>query len=468
VTTSVDWVRPPAVAGLFYPEDPDELRREVRGHLDAAAAPAAGLPGPAGPPAGDGPDAVIAPHAGYRFSGPTAGVAWAALAARTGAVARVVLVGPAHRTSVGGPGVGVSSARAWQTPLGDVVLDPGAAADLVGAGLAAVADEAHAPEHSLEVHLPFLIESLAPTVPVVPLLVGGRCPPEVAADAIGWAWDADGTVVVVSSDLSHYLPDDEARARDERTLAAITDGRVDDLGPEDACGRAAIAGLMVAARSRGVAPSVLAVATSADTAGDADRVVGYASVAYEVPPLLEAADRAWLVARARAAVVHEVTTGEPDPLADDDVPSRLRLLGASFVTLRRDGELTGCIGSLEAARPLWRDVVRNALAAAVDDPRFPPLEPEALPGLGVKVSVLSGTERLPSDREALAAAVRPGVDGVLVEAEGHRGTFLPSVWESLPEVDDFLTALLAKAGLATGSWPAGLRAWRYTTDEFGD
>jgi MEMO1 family protein len=451
-----EWVREPAVAGTFYTDDPVRLRGVVQGHLGG------GERDDAGPP----PAALIAPHAGYRYSGPTAGAGWATLAAAKTTPDRIVLLGPSHRVPVGGSGVGVSSAAAWRTPLGDVPLDRAGADALVDDGLAVVADDAHAPEHSLEVHLPFLLEALGP-VPVIPL-VTGRCPAEAAAAALRRLWDDEGTVVVVSSDLSHYLPEPEARARDERTLAAVVEGRVDDIGPEDACGRIAVGGLLIAARSHGIAPSLVAVATSADTAGDAARVVGYASVAFTTPPPLTDAERAWLVERARAALVHEIGTGQPDPLDDTEVPARLRLLGASFVTLRRAGRLTGCIGSLEAARPLWCDVVHNARAAAFEDPRFAPLASEDLADLGVKVSVLSATESLPGERDALAAALRPGVDGVLIEAEGQRGTFLPSVWDAVPSTDRFLAALLTKAGLPDEGWPAGLRAARYTTDEFGD
>jgi AmmeMemoRadiSam system protein B/AmmeMemoRadiSam system protein A len=464
--TAVSWVRPAAVAGTFYPAAAADLRAAVRGHL--AHGRAAGAIGhePA-PGRVRTPDAIVAPHAGYRYSGATAGVGWSALGERAGAVERVVLAGPAHRVPVGSPGVGVSSAAAWHTPLCDVPIDGGAVADLVATGRAVPADDAHAPEHSLEVHLPFLVETLGP-VPVVPLLIGGRCSPAAAAAALGHLWRDEGTALVVSTDLSHNLPESDARARDDRTLTAVVEGRAEDVGPEDACGRGALIGLILAARARGLVPRVLDASTSADAAGDRDRVVGYASLSYDPPSELADAERCWLVARARRAVEHRVATGDLDPLTDDDVPARLRHLGASFVTLRRDGELLGCVGSLAAGRPLWRDVARNASAAAVDDPRFPPLEPRDLDGLDVSVSVLSPPVELPPGRTALAATLRPGVDGVLVEAGGHRGTFLPSVWRTLGDADEFLAALLAKAGLPADPWPADLRAWRYTTDEFGE
>jgi AmmeMemoRadiSam system protein B/AmmeMemoRadiSam system protein A len=459
--TTEPWVRPPAVAGTFYPAAADDLRDAVRAHL-AHDPPRTGAPDTLG-----APDAIVAPHAGYRYSGPTAGVGWSALAARAGTVERVVLAGPAHRVPVGPPGVGVCSAAAWRTPLGDVPIDGDAIADLVEAGRAVPADEAHAPEHSVEVHLPFLIEALGP-VPVVPLLIGGRCSPPAAAAALAQVWHDDATALVVSTDLSHYLPEPEARARDDRTLAAIVEGRAADLGPEDACGRGAVLGLMLAARTRGLVPTVLDVSTSADASGDRDRVVGYASLAYDPPADLEDDERSWLVARARSAVEHRVATGDPDPLADGDVPTRLRDLGASFVTLRRNGSLLGCVGSLAAGRPLWRDVAFNALAAGFEDPRFPPIVADDLGELAVSVSVLAPPAPLPADQVALAAMLRPGVDGLLLEVGDRRGTFLPSVWRTLPDVDEFLAALLAKAGLPADPWPADLRAWRYTTDEFGD
>jgi len=448
------WVRSPAVAGVFYPRDAAGLR-DVVARLVAEAP---------DPPDGDPPKALIAPHAGYRFSGPTAGAAYRAVAPRRGEVRRVVVAGPAHRVALGA--VGVSTARAWATPVGQVALDVEAAEALLDDGLAVAADAAHRPEHSVEVHLPFLVEVLGP-VSVVPLVVG-RCPPAAVAEALGRLWGDDETLLVVSSDLSHYLDDSAARARDGRTRRAILEGRGADIGPYDACGCVPVAGLMLAARDRAVVPSTLAVATSADTSGDVSRVVGYASFGFAAPTPIGAEDRRWLLARARAAIASELDTGDADPLADDDVPERLLVPGASFVTLEIDGELAGCIGSLEAQRPLWRDVASNARAAAFADPRFPPLAAADLGRTVVKVSVLSALAPLPAGHDALVSELRPGVDGVLLESAGHRGTFLPAVWDKLPIPEDFVDRLVGKAGLAADTWPDDAQVWRYTTDEFAD
>jgi hypothetical protein len=453
-TTAADWVREPAVAGLFYPDDAADLRAAVTGHVDRAPAPEG--PAEAG--------ALIAPHAGYRYSGATAGVAYRMVAERQGLIQRVVLAGPAHRVPVEGVGVGVTSARAWRTPLGEVPVDVEACGRLVSAGAAVAADEAHAPEHSLEVHLPFIQQVLGP-VPIVPLLVG-RCLASVVAAALELAWDDHATLVVISSDLSHYLDEDEARARDDRTRQAIIEGRAGDIGPYDACGSVAVTGLMVAAQHRDVVPRTLALSTSADASGDRTRVVGYGSFAFEPPRPLLPVEGDWLVARARAAIAHELRTGTVDPLDDEDVPERLCLPGASFVTLDYAGDMAGCIGSLEPSRPLWRDVALNARGAAFADPRFDALAAADLDHTDITVSVLSTMERLPSEPEALAAALRPGADGLMVEAEGSRGTFLPSVWHKLPTPASFVRSLMAKADLPPEPWPDDVRAWRYTTDEF--
>ncbi len=258
------WTRPPAVAGSFYPADPAELRRVVAGHLDEAAPP---------PDAGS-PKALIAPHAGYRYSGPIAATAYRTLTPSGAAVRRVLLAGPAH--SVPLRGVALPSAVAFATPLGPVTVDDEARARALGVDGTVVDDIAHVDEHSLEVHLPFLTEVLG-SVPVLPLLVG-RAAPGVLADVLDALWGGGETRIVVSTDLSHYHDDATAKAIDRETAEAIV-ARCETLHPERACGAGAVLGLLEAARRHDLTVRLLDLRTSADTAGDSQRVVGYGAFA---------------------------------------------------------------------------------------------------------------------------------------------------------------------------------------------
>jgi MEMO1 family protein len=271
-------VRRAAVAGRFYEDRPDRLASLVDHQLAQARADlprtslgrrrALGSPG--------GVVAIIVPHAGHIYSGPVAAFAYAALDPTR--VRRVVLLGPAHFVPV--PGIGLSTADAWRTPLGDVPLDVATATLLRGRfDDVFPADEAHAPEHSLEVQLPFLQRVLG-TVgwSLLPLIVGADMPDEVA-DVIRTCAALPGTLVVVSSDLSHYLDHDTARARDDRTIAAILARRPEGVGVHDACGRYPLRGLLTAAAELGWELDLLDARTSGDTAGSRDRVVGYAAFA---------------------------------------------------------------------------------------------------------------------------------------------------------------------------------------------
>jgi AmmeMemoRadiSam system protein B len=258
-------VRPAAVAGRFYPGD----ARALAAMVDDALAHAAPWPGPA-------PKALVAPHAGYVYSGPVAATAYRTLAAARDTVRRVVLLGPAHHVAV--RGVAVSSADVFTTPLGPVPVDTELREMVLALPGVVVDDAAHGPEHSLEVHLPFLQRTLA-DFSVLPLVVG-RADPATVAAVIDAVWGGPDTLVVVSTDLSHYLDQRTATTRDRETAAAIVDGRGDDLTGEDACGAAPVRGLLVAAREHDLRATLLDLRTSADTAGDPGRVVGYGAFAF--------------------------------------------------------------------------------------------------------------------------------------------------------------------------------------------
>jgi len=263
-------VRPAAVAGMFYPGEPSALAAEVASYLGAA---------PAGKSHAAAPKAIIAPHAGYMYSGPIAGSVYARIAPLAGRVRRVVLAGPAHRVYV--PGVALPAAREFDTPLGGVALDEEAIAIARRFPFVEVNDRAHALEHSLEVHLPFLQAALG-DFRLVPLVVGDAGPAQVAA-LLEALWGGEETLVVVSSDLSHYLPYESARRRDGGTARAILDLEA-HLVPEDACGAAPINGLLELARTRGLEAELVDLRNSGDTAGGRDRVVGYGAFAFYEPP----------------------------------------------------------------------------------------------------------------------------------------------------------------------------------------
>lgn len=252
-------IREPAVAGRFYAKSADDLARSVATMLDAVPV-----------SFGSAPKALIVPHAGYVYSGPVAATAYAELRRYRDRYRRVVLLGPSHRVAF--RGLAMTSAAAFRTPLGDVRIDHESVTGLDIPGLR-VADAPHAAEHSLEVQLPFLVNVLGDFV-LVPIVVGDAVPALVARvlDAL---WDGPETLIVISSDLSHYLAYDDARKVDARTCDAIEHFDAERLDHDMACGATAIAGLLIAARRRGLDIRTLDLRSSGDTSGDKSTVVGY-------------------------------------------------------------------------------------------------------------------------------------------------------------------------------------------------
>jgi AmmeMemoRadiSam system protein B len=258
-------VRNPAVAGLFYPDDPRELHALVSGYLATVAS-------------GDVvPKAIIAPHAGYIYSGPIAASAYARIQPARGRITRVVLLGPAHR--VGFHGLALSSADYFQTPLGRITVDQEAVKKISGLPQVDVIDAAHMQEHSLEVHLPFLQEVLG-EFSLVPLVVGDAGPNEVA-EVLETLWGGPETLIVISSDLSHYHDYKTAQRLDRATSQAIEQLRLEDIQYDHACGRNPVSGLLQVARQRGLKAKTIDLRNSGDTAGSHDRVVGYGAYIFE-------------------------------------------------------------------------------------------------------------------------------------------------------------------------------------------
>jgi AmmeMemoRadiSam system protein B len=258
--------RPAAVAGAFYPGDPGILHSGIAGMLALPQSVVAH------------PKALIVPHAGYVYSGPIAASAYAALRKSAVAVRLVVLFGPAHRVWVAG--MAASSAGWFETPLGRVPIDQRAIASVSHLPQVEISDAAHAQEHSLEVQLPFL-QTVLDDFAIAPFVVGGASP-EAVAEVMEALWGGPETLIVVSSDLSHYLPYAEAERIDRATAESILHRRP-LAHHEQACGATPINGLLEVARRKGLVPTLLDLRNSGDTAGDHARVVGYGAFAFTEP-----------------------------------------------------------------------------------------------------------------------------------------------------------------------------------------
>ena len=260
--------RPAAVAGTFYPGERERLAAMVDRLL--AEAPV---------PTGRAPQALVVPHAGYIYSGPIAATAYARLQGAASHLRRVVLLGPAHRVAF--RGLALPEAEGMETPLGVVAVDTEAVAAVAGLPQVGPFASAHAQEHSLEVQLPFL-QKVLPGVPVLPLVVGAASAEQVA-EVLEHLWTDEGTLVLISSDLSHYRSYEEARVVDRETARRILALDAEHLDPEQACGAIPMSGLLLAARRRGLRAEQLDVRNSGDTAGDRSRVVGYGAFAFSAP-----------------------------------------------------------------------------------------------------------------------------------------------------------------------------------------
>lgn len=443
--------RPAAVAGAFYPSSAPDLSAQVGAMLRGASA------------GGDrvAPKAIIAPHAGYIYSGPVAASVYARLAPVAGKVKRVVLLGPAHRVAV--RGLALPGVAAFETPLGTVPVDLAAVASISELPQVIVSSDAHALEHSLEVHVPFL-QSVLGAFALVPLVVG-RASPEEVAEVLERLWGGEETLLVISSDLSHYLAYDQAQSVDRDTARTILN-RQPKLNPQQACGAAPVNGLLLAATRKGLMPELIDLRNSGDTAGDRRRVVGYGSFGFY--PSAQAASESpgdVLIPIARSAIGDVLGMG----FETREDHAFLHEAGATFVTLVRHGKLRGCIGTLQAHRKLLADVKANAKAAAFLDPRFEPLTATELRSTRIEVSLLTAPEQIGfgSQDEAIAL-LRPNVDGVILEYGDKRGTFLPQVWEQLPDARSFFAHLKQKAGLPADFWADGIRLSRYTVTKWAE
>jgi MEMO1 family protein len=464
-------IREPVWAGGFYPADPAALVAVIDAFRQRAAATTLDLQ-----PA-NRTRALVLPHAGYLYSGLTAAHAGRVLS--PGVFRKVILLGPDHR--VGFQHGAITTAAFYRTPLGLVKIHPDAATLLQQGKLFRSVPASEATEHSLEVLLPFL-QSFLGSFELVPVVLGSTDPMVMAA-TLAPLLDQQ-TLLVVSSDLSHYLPYEEAVIRDRLTVDQLLALDADGLASGDnrACGREGLLVLAELARRQNWQPQLLHYANSGDTAGDKHRVVGYAALAFydgeriamQNPSSLDRQQGQYLVQLARQTIEEQLQL----PQERQKIESLERSLSAPhfqekrgvFVTLHKQGQLRGCIGSLIGYRSIVEGVREHAINAAFNDYRFRPVTGEEVADLEIEVSILSEPRTLDyADADDLLIRLRPGVDGVIIRQNGASATFLPQVWEQLPDPADFLNHLCQKAGLPPTAWRQGrLEVQTYQVQYFAE
>jgi MEMO1 family protein len=429
-----DLTRPAAVAGTFYPLDSAGLRHDVEQYISR------------GESAVSKTRLLISPHAGYVYSGPVAGKGYATIDKNT---KRVIIIGPSHHQYF--TGIHLPEAQYYQTPLGKVTIDQTIVNELGKSPMAVKIKGVDGPEHCLEVQLPFL-QVLLSDFTLTPVIVS-NVDAEKVADLLLPFID-DTTLVIASSDLSHYHEQSIARSTDDKSIATIISNVDGDI---DGCGETPIRVIMALAKRMDLTAVKVDARTSFETApqfGSQARVVGYASIAFrkkKADHQLSHELQHYLLKLARESLEASVNR-KPLP-SPDTITSVLKDNRGCFVTLTLNGSLRGCIGYIDPIKPLYCAVIENARNAALSDPRFSPVTAKDLNKIRIEVSVLTIPENLIyKDSNDLLGKLRSHVDGVILQNGPYQSTFLPQVWEQLPDKITFLEHLAMKGGMSRDGW----------------
>lgn len=448
-------IRFPEVAGGFYPANPQDALNALKAAFANTHDPEI-----------KNPKVLVLPHAGWNFCLSIMAEGLRAIHANRAKFKKVVLIGPAHRVAF--KGIATTSNGAWKTPFGDVGVDIATLNTLIRAKKVNVADHCFAKEHSLEVILP-AIQKIIPEFQLIPLLVGEASETELDS-LIEAVWGGQETLIIVSSDLSHFHTSQAASEIDKNTRINIETYKHIAIGSKEACGHRALNAVLRACEKRDFRLTALDVRHSGLITGDNSRVVGYGAFVGEpaIYAQLPQADRQHLINTAIQALDMASQMGKmPNFKIDGYLKPHFAAMRATFVTLKCEGKLRGCIGSLIPHRSLLLDVATNAVKAGFQDPRFKPMTKEELANATIDVSILSHPQTISFKNEAdLLRQIRPDVDGLILRDGNKSGLFLPSVWESYPKAQDFFTGLKRKAGLPDSHWSNTLTVQRYTAEKF--
>jgi len=424
-------IREPLFAGQWYPKNPSELDLLLE-ELPKNCTQEKGI------------RAVLVPHAGYSYSAPVAAKAYCRL---SDVYDKVVVLASNHDSDAKGFVASIPEFEYYKTPLGLVKVSAESRQLLDESSDFISVPEAHR-SHVVELQLPFLQKRLG-SFEIIPIVTGAMSDVEISyvAERIGGLLDEE-TLLVVSTDLSHYHGYQDAVLLDRSCLETITSLQSDC----EACGLDAIKIVEAIAERYGWAAEVLGYGTSGDTGGDLDSVVGYGAVAYK-GDLISLSDKEYLTLLARSTLEDYVAQGSYQKVLDP--PEAVRRNSACFVTLKDENGLRGCIGTTQPLIPLFECVQRNTAAAASRDARFPAVRSEETEGIDIEISVLTEPKRLDSPDGTYLLDGLSGTEGLIIRKGSNEATFLPQVWEQLPEKRDFLSRLCEKAGLESSCWDDG-------------
>ena len=445
----------PMFAGSFYPEKADELTNLLESYKQELKIEYKSK-------------AIIVPHAGVYYSGHAAMSGFQHLELNE----NIFIIAPSHHHNF--ENIALPKYTYFDTPLGSLEVNNRLLKDIAEHFPCIVSDEVFDAEHSIEVQLPFLqhlfcpktqsaidfvkgLKKIGRKIKIVPILVG-KCDYRLISDLISTYWE--NSSFVISSDLSHYYTQQECRQIDAYTATIIETGKLEFFQPQQACGLIGIMGLVDFANHNECSIIRSMLYNSGDISKETDKVVGYGSwflYTDSTNDFIERFYSKYVLNVAKASLIASINGEEFIPR---DIPSVLTQYGASFVTLKKNKNLRGCIGSVYPTKPLILDIIDNAKNAGFQDPRFEPLTLPELNQLEVSVSILSSIERINfKDERDLLSKIYP--HGVILAERERRAVYLPVVWEQLPEREVFLNSLKEKAGLPPNYFSRSLEAYKF-------
>lgn len=464
--------RNPVVAGLFYSANSLALEKSIEDYLSSGRFVKYNS---------SQPKLIIVPHAGYAYSAGTAAKAYILLQKYAKSIKNVIILGPSHY--YGGKGAYLSNADFFKTPLGKIRVNKKMVDEIASSSPdIQVNNEAHRKEHSIEVQLPF-IQKVLPKAQIIPIVYGNIAPQALSSVLQKYILSSD-TILIVSADLSHYYNYNDAQKIDMQTAQKISNKEAID--EHSSCGAIGINSALLIAQYNNYRPQMLELINSGDTSGDKSSVVGYGSWSFypdshpqqpksklekEVESLQEFASlyKKDLRNIVKTSLQKAITKQKHYSPSRRSFPEDVFDKGASFVTIYKNGELRGCIGSVLPTMSIAQNIADNTYSAALEDSRFSAITEDELPYLTYSISLLSGFEEIKYGNETdLLNQIKNNIDGIVIRDGDRQGVFLPSVWEQLPDKEEFFKQLKVKAGMNPEYWNNRIKVYRFRTVEVKD